>query len=62
MTKTVPRALPVLAMLVLAAIWLGGCESIRAVESAGMLGSSLLVAVIGALVLGLIQFGPPRRF
>jgi hypothetical protein len=61
MMKTVPRALPLLSLLVLAAIWMGGCESIRMVESAGMLGTSLLVAVIGALIIGVLEFGSPRR-
>ena len=47
-----------LAIPVLAAISLGGCETVRAVEQAGMLGPSLLATVLGAALLGVMHFAP----
>jgi hypothetical protein len=49
--RTLPRSAPLFVLLVLTAIGLGGCESLRAVEQAGMLGTSLLAAVIGIAVM-----------
>jgi hypothetical protein len=49
--RTLPRSAPVVVLLVLTAIGLGGCESLRAVEQAGLLGTSLLAAVVGIAVM-----------
>ncbi|MEJ7732275.1 MAG: hypothetical protein WKG00_24095 [Polyangiaceae bacterium] len=49
--RTLPRSAPIAVLLVLTAIGLGGCESLRAVDQAGMLGTSLLAAVVGIAVM-----------
>ena len=58
--STLPRSAPLFVLFVLAAIGLGGCESLRSVEQAGMLGTSLLAAVIGVAVMCLYEFTSRR--
>lgn len=54
--SSLPRSAPLFVLFVLAAIGLGGCESLRSVQQAGMLGTSLLAAVVGIAAMCFYEF------